>query len=252
VYWDKEIDKKWLENIPLSETLAKRVYFKEMGENVFIESYYFDNLKVDFGHLELGTWEQWCNDILKDHNVNHEMIKSISGFNNSIVLHGKNLFKDWKKKLKKIPDEVAKKMVQQNLGQYVEGCIQNQGLSRDDILFFYDAISLTLKKLLNILGGLNKIYFSASEPRWIESEIKKMKIKPKNMWKRINEIYDCKRQLAVGKLEKIISEVLELAEKEGIDISRIKRGRKNMAVKACFEHPNIYKKNKKGLNHESI
>ena len=124
-----------------------------------------------------------------------------------------------------------------------EGYLLNQCLERGEILAFYDGICLMLKKLLTILAAINKVYFSANEPRWIEQELEEMAIHPPDMWKRIKELFDGDRRKALEILEDLTNEVLEIVGNHmpDIDVNRLRHRRKEMYVGSCETKPEIKK-----------
>ncbi|MBN2384460.1 hypothetical protein JXQ70_16420 [bacterium] len=239
VFWD-EIDLPWLENGPLKKIKADRVMFRQMGEDVFLESYFFETLKVDFGHTTLKSWEQETAQVITRLEPDQDIQKSIAGFLDAIPLHGHDLINQWQEKLRPYPEGLTEKIVRQNLGFFVKGCLLNQGLKRGDVLFYYDGTCLILKRLLAILAALNRHYFSNDEPRWIEYELSTMTIKPDNMVQRIHGIFQADGPTAMTMLDNLVEEVIELIEMHvpSLNLSRLKKA-SVFEVRACRQRPSI-------------
>jgi len=108
------------------------------------------------------------------------------------------------------------------------------------LLFFYDGLSLMFKRILNILGGLNRVYLSTEEPRWIKYELEHMEIKPVDAWKRMKTALLNPGVEAIAILEELIDETFELVEKHmpDIKISEIRR-RYEQGVEACERKPEL-------------
>lgn len=243
VYWD-EMNLPFIEGSPLKHLGGELQLFMNMKEfDSMMELYYFDTLIVEVGHITLNAWEKIAHDVLNAHEINPMLQKTLGGFLDSFPLYGEELVSQWKERIAGYPDEVGIKTISRNLGFFWHGCILNQGLKRGDVLFFYDALCMSMKRLLAILAGLNKRYFSPIEPRWIEYELSCMTIKPKNMWVRMKSLFEVDREIAIEILEELITEVMELVEQHapGVDLTRARENDK-LQVRACYSKP-VLKKN---------
>jgi predicted nucleotidyltransferase len=238
VYWS-EMDRTWLEATPLEHMSGTRVASKQMADGaVYLESYKFGPLKADFGHLTIESWEEWIGSVINDLNSDGGLQKMISGFLSSIPLYGEALVNEWKQRIPAYPDGMAEKMVDENLRLFVEGCLLHQGWDRGDLLFYYDGLSLMFKRLLAILAALNRVYFSADEPRWIEYELEQMKIKPPDTWGRICSAYKSPGPKANTILEELVADVILMVRTHmpEVDLSRLER-RKSLSVLPCVNPP---------------
>ncbi len=228
IYWDK-MDMEFLEGMPLRSLNSNRTMLQKMGQaDIYLEEYYFKNLKVDFGHTSLRLWEEWTDRILKKHEPDQNLIKSLGGFLDSIALHGQTLVDEWKKVISDYPDELAQNVIRRHLRFYMPGSLHNQGWKRNDILFYYDGICMMLKNLLAVLSGINKVYFSIAEPRWIQYELSRMPVKPVDCVEKINSIINAEGPQAAEILENLTEEILSLVEEHvpQIDLTRIRKFRK--------------------------
>ena len=243
VYWDT-IDTEWLETAPLERFGGRRAAFRKMDEagGIYLEQNYFGTLKVDVAHVTMEVWERMVDDVLLRHEASPEIQKSLGGFLESKVLHGEELAAKWKERIKLYPDELALAMIKRHMLFFQPGVLQHQALDRGDILYYYDGLCMILKNLLGILAGLNKVYFSPAEPRWLARELEGMRIKPDRMWERIRSIFESERPEAIEILEDLTAEVLDLLEERmpEIDLTRLRR-RSEFEVKACREKPEVNK-----------
>lgn len=238
VYWDA-IDRSWIDTIPLASSGGDRKFLLSMGSgDSCMELYYFGPLIVEVGHITLAAWKELVSDVLDRHEISPFKQKSLAGFLAAYPIYGEPLVRHWQERISVYPEQLASKMVRQSLGFFWRGCLLNQGLERGDILFFYDGICMMLKKLLSILAGLNRIYFSPVEPRWIEYELSRMPIRPDDMWQRIQSIFDGDRKRAVGILEDLIGETLKLVDRHmpELDLSMTRR-LNELEIRACDTKP---------------
>lgn len=238
VYWDA-VDTAWLEAVPLRTIVRERSFLRKMGESeVYLESYYFGTLKVDVGHTSVHEWEEWTSKVLDTYDTEPGLQQTIGGFLDSVALYGAPLVEGWKNRLRAYPEELARRMVKENLRFYVRGCLLNQGFNRDDLLFYNDGLCLMFKKILGILAGINRVYFSIEEPRWISYEVEQMAIRPKDTWDRMKRALLNPGPQAVEILEGLINDVMGLVEQHmpEMNIAEI-RSRYEQGVEACESKP---------------
>lgn len=240
VYWD-EMDMPWLESIPLKDLDCRRELFKRMGEgDIYLESYYFENLKVDFGHVTLNVWKQLTDEVIDRLDPDPDKHGTIGGFLDAIPLHGKDLFKEWTERLGEWPEGLAENVVKRHLRFYHRGVLLHQGLERGDLVFFYDGICRMLKNLLGVLAGLNHVYYSPEEPRWVEYYLTQMSVKPIDMFARVRSIFDSDRPDATQILEALIDDVFDLVAEHMPELdASLSRHRHNLTVKPTDSMPEI-------------
>ncbi len=225
VYWD-EFDRAFVESAPLRRPGLERSFFAVTSEDgTCIESYRLEGLKIDFGHAPMSAWARWVADLTERHDPAPWLQKTVAGFLDSVPLHNPALVSEWKARVATYPEPLALKIVKSSLGFFQRGVLDHQGRDRGDVLFFYDGICATMKKLLTILAAVNRVYFSAEEPRWIEHELGRMAHKPPRLWERMREALEGDPAKAARIVEDLVPEVLDLvsAHVQGADVSRLRR-----------------------------
>ncbi len=248
VFWDA-IDGDWLEAEPLSGIECDRRYFRKMGEaDLYLEGYYFGNLKVDFGHSTLADWKDTVDGVLERHEFDADTFDAIAGFRTSLPLVGEELALDWKRRLEEYPDEIRTKVVGQHMRMFVPGYLLNQALKRGDVLAYYDGLCLMFKNMLNILAGLNRVYMSTGEPRWIEYYLGLMPIRPENAWERMRTALESDGETAVEILEELTEDILGLVATHMPEVAdrveRIRTMRPQMAVEGTPDRPEMRERTK--------
>lgn len=240
VYWDG-IDFAWLQTAPLVNVGGNRKFLNSNDSTTAIEHYYFDTIKVDFAHITLELWEMWIDDVQKRYETTGYKQKSMAGFLDAHVLYGQTLYTQWHERLQFFPEQLAENIVREQMRFFVEGCLRHQGLDRGEILFYYDGVSLMLKKVLTILGGLNKVYFSVDEPRWLPFALAKMPIQPMDVWPRIEEILTGDRYHGLNMLYDLIYETMSLVEEHmpAIDVKQTRERMQALAVYPCASKPRL-------------
>ena len=238
VYWS-EMDEDWIQSSPLESAIGLvRTDIISMAPGSFVESYHIEGVKIDFGHVSMKDWKEWSTPLAPD----SDQIGMIGGFLVSIPFYGKELFLEWKETLSEYPDEIALEIIKKNLGFFVKGYLLNQCFNRGDLLAYSDGMNQMLKKLITVAAALNRRFYSASEPRWIEYELEKMLLLPEKLsytnicWMLENPgaeaetmLYSIQEEL----LDMVASQFPELAEK----IEKRKFRIAQLAVTACFDRP---------------
>ncbi len=239
VYWDT-IDRNWIDQAPLTRTFGlqrKMNEFWEQSRSCF-ELYYAGTLIVEFGGTTVSDWRAMTQGVMERFEATPPVLKTIGGFLNAEVLHGQDLYRTLCAEVTPYPHELAVRIVRNSLGFFWNGVLENQGLNRGEFLFVQDAICATIKRLLTILAALNHTYYSPMEPRWIEYEYGKMPIVPSNLWPKILDIVNGDRRVAIGRLDALIQEVLDLVRSHmpEIDLDDAKR-RWDIDVRGCLDRP---------------
>jgi hypothetical protein len=210
------------------------------AEQAMLEIYTLDGLIVEIGHGTMSSWLKEIDEMIKQCKVSPPTINSIGGFLEARPLAGKARYFANRKAIPQYPRALAKKVVEQNLGFFWKGCLENQGLKRGELLFVYDAISFTLKRLINILSAMNGLYFWAGEPRWIEYRSRKMKFCPPALWPRIRRMYQSPPDEALKELDRLIGEVLSLVRRQmpEVDMAKVTKF-EGLRVQATTKRPRL-------------
>ena len=209
VYWDK-LDEEFIRSLPLKTRGAARALVFPHGPGVLIEEYYFGGLKVDLGHLEMQSWEQLLQTVLVEHKPDMDAIGSIEGMSHALPLLNELEVRRQQERLLEYPDGLALNVIRAHRRFFVGGCLEYQGWARAEELFYWDAVTATLKNLLGMLAGLNHVYYSPGEPRWYKEFLDKLDILPAGMTGRMDHILHHPGPSALVELRQLLLDTLEL------------------------------------------
>ncbi len=209
VYWD-ELDEDFIRSLPLKARGAEKALVFPHGPGVLIEEYYFDGLKVDLGHLRMEAWEQMLQTVLVDHKPDMDVIGSIDGMSHAIPLLEEEEVLRQQERLLEYPEELALNVIRRHRRFFVGGCLENQGWARNEWLFYWDAVTATLKNLLGMLSGLNRVYYSPGEPRWYRPFLEELKTAPPDMATRVDHILTTPGPEALTELRLLLLDTLEI------------------------------------------
>lgn len=212
IYWDM-IDHDFINGSPLKNLGGElKLQLRDPEGGIQMELYYFGTLIVEVGHTSVAGWDELVDDVLVRHRLNPHSVKSIGGFRDATPVYNAEAYAGLRKRIEVMPHEIAVRIVSMNLGFFWRGCILNQGIRRDEIVFYHDAFCMTVKRLMAVLAGLNHRFFSPIEPRWLQYELDRMAIKPPDMWPRIRSLYTLEPVEAAGAMEILIADVVKLVE----------------------------------------
>lgn len=240
LYW-KKLDADWIRKRPLEALGCKFVTLLDMPQHqAMLEIYTLGGLIVEIGHSTTSSLKQEINEVTGECKVEPPTINTIGGFLDARAVHGAERYREIRKTIPAYPRRLAVKVIEHNLGFFWKGCLRNQGLGRGEIMFVYDGMTATLKRLINILSALNGLYYWAGEPRWIEHWHGRMKRSPKNLWPRIVRMYRGAPGKALEDLEVLVKEMLSLVKKHfpEADLSRVGRF-KALEVRATSRKPKL-------------
>ncbi|MCK5116834.1 MAG: DUF4037 domain-containing protein [Candidatus Aegiribacteria sp.] len=244
VYWN-ELDEEWIKAEPLKKAIGlERTDLLSMAPGTFVESYHINGLKIDFGHGTMEMWKEWTSSLLEELNADPGLIGMVGGFLDSIPFYGEALCTEWKNRLRNYPDDLAREVLKRNMGFFVEGYLVHQCLERGDHLAYQDGMCTMLKRLVSITAALNRRYYSAAEPRWLDYEIGLMKVKPENLTcENIQWMLDNPGKESEAMLFVLLDEVLTLIQEQFPEMEeKIANRRKRMAklvVEPCENRPSI-------------
>ena len=110
------------------------------------------------------------------------------------------------------PEELAKRMISENLWLSNRWHNREALLKRKDWLMLYDVICEVQRNIFGTLFGLNKMYVHHPAFKWMPHNVERMSIKPENLYERMANTLIEKPEYSVQELEMLIKEVLHLVE----------------------------------------
>jgi len=222
VYWDV-MDREFISGAPLAGYGGKvGLQVREPDGTIRMELYIFGTLIVEVGHITVAEWEGMLDEVLVKNSFSPHDIKSIGGFRDALPLYAPGAYDGLRRRVSEMPRGTAVKLVSMNLGFFWPGCILNQGVRRNETVFYHDAFCMTVKRLVGILAGLNHHFASPVEPRWLDYELYRMALKPPDMWPRICSLFTLPPEKAVRVLEAMTDGVLGLVREHmpEVDMTR--------------------------------
>ena len=193
-----------------------RIYSDEREAGALVEQYFVEGVKCDVGHVLIDRVESDLTKALERCDPSDSLQYMLAGFVEVLPLFGEELIEKWKAKVENYPPQLAQAMVEKHLRFRPLWVLQNQGVMRDDVLFFYEQLLEAVKNILGVLLGLNGFYHPvnfAPLKNMDKKFIQKMSIAPDNLSFRLNQLFQETPQVAVTHLGELIEETFALVQK---------------------------------------
>ena len=180
-------------------------------------------------HQTVADIEKCLIDVIDQLDTSLEKQNLIFAILNAVVLYGEELVHSWQQRASLFPDDLAIKIIQENLWFGPWFCPEAYIL-RDDRLVLYQHFLWLEQGILKVLAGLNRIYFPSSEYKWLDQLIRKMQLVPHHLPERLKELLQSEPQQAWHQLKQLIDETIALVDRYQPEVNQ----------RALFkEHPEV-------------
>jgi hypothetical protein len=185
------------------------------AKQAWLEQFYLCDMKVEAGHWARGTIDDIVISVVEHYDVSQyglvfEKQAIASHLQRAVVLQGEDIIKQWQTQLSPYPEELAVAMVQKHLkfrpfdGQHIL-------TDRLEIPMLYENKCAIVRRLLNILFGLNRIYHPGF--KWTRYWAEAMSIKPSDFFNRLERIFQADAVSGIHELRQLVEEVFDLVER---------------------------------------
>ena len=157
VYWD-EIDRDWLETPRAAAGGTRFTWVEHYPGNACLEQYQFGTVKADVAHVRLGWLDQLIDDTLSGESFDTTSLDVLRGVQESIVLFGDDRFEPIRARVLDYPDALRRSMVEAHLKFSPSWVYDGMGRDRGDLVVFYEYVLATMRSVVGVLAGLNRVY----------------------------------------------------------------------------------------------
>lgn len=221
-YSDIDMTYYYEEALPSEETLTqireqnggspRKWVLGDRETGSFAEAYHVNGIEVQIGHTTIASWEASIKDMLENLDVESPRQKAMEGTLASVALYGKPLMDKWKAQIAAYPDALAEAMVKHNLRFFPVWGLIPHFTTRDATLWYYEILVESAQRIVGILAGLNKLYFTTFQFKRTGRFIGQMAIKPDNLYERLESVFESELETAVITLEQLVAETITLVE----------------------------------------
>lgn len=162
-------------------------------------------------HLTVADMEACLSEVIDHYDTSLDKQVLISAIQHGIPLYGAEVLQTWQAKANAYPNQLAIKMIQENLWFGPWFCPQAYA-GRDDRLVLYQHFIWIEQGLLKVLAGLNRIYYPSAEHKWMDHLIAEMKIVPPDLSSRMKQVFQIELFEGWQQLKQLTDETLALIE----------------------------------------
>lgn len=215
VYYDELPSEEELHAARLANGGSERLWLLgDRSEGSIAESYSVGGMECQIGHAIVSVWEQDIAAAMSGEDVTSPMQKALSGTLNCIALHGNDLIQKWKEEISAYPDVLAQAMVETNLTFFPVWSLQERFFARDATVWWHQILVESAQKMLGILAGLNRVYYTSFQFKRMGKFIDSLTVLPPNFAARLESLFCDEPQIAAPNLEQLVKEILELVEQQ--------------------------------------
>ena len=116
-------------------------------------------------------------------------------------------------------------MVEANLKVTPSWIYDGMGRDRGDLVVFYEYVLATMRQVVGILAGLNRVYVAPEKLKRVGVVVGRMPLMPPDAAARLDALLDLPREQVKAELDDLVGRTLELVEEHlpDVDTTRARR-----------------------------
>ena len=177
VYWD-EIDRDWLETPRAAENGERFTWVEHYPGNACLEQYRFGTVKADVAHVRLGWLDELIDGVMSGENTDTTSLDVLRGVQESIVLFGEERYEPIRARVLEYPEALRRSMVEAHLKFTPSWIYDGMGRDRGDLVVFYEYVLATMRNVVGVLAGLNRVYVAPDKLKRVGAVVSRMELTP--------------------------------------------------------------------------
>lgn len=167
---------------------------------------------VSMNHNTIAEMEETLQAVLDRWDTNPEFQELLFAVRHSVPLLGKDLVSAWNERSSTFPDELAARIVQENLS-FGPWFIPQAYAARNDHLLLNRHFLTIAQHLIRLLLGLNRLYLPSTEFKWLDQTMERMTITPPRLPERLRAVFQTSDLKAAWReLNALMFEALDLVD----------------------------------------
>ncbi|MCU5704234.1 DUF4037 domain-containing protein [Bacillus wiedmannii] len=171
-----------------------------------------EGIKLEISNFLTETVEKVISDVVDQYDISYEKQCIVSSVHDGVSLYGEEKVHELQDRVVAYPEDLAKRMISENLWLSNRWHNREALLKRKDWLMLYDVICEVQRNIFGVLFGLNKMYVHHPAFKWMPHNVERMIIKPENLYERMANTLIGKPEYSVQELEVLIEELLHLVQ----------------------------------------
>jgi hypothetical protein len=211
VYWD-ELDQEWLAEPRAAGGGERITWVEHYPGNACLEQYVFGDVKADVAHVRLGWLDELIDDTLSGRSVDTTSLDVLRGVEEAIVLFGEERYEPIRARVREYPDALRRALVERHLELAPSWIYDLMGRERGDLLVFYEYVTATIRNVVGILAGLNRVYVAPEKLKRVGAVVGRMELAPPDAARRLDALLDLPREQVRPELDDLVGATLALVE----------------------------------------
>lgn len=136
----------------------------------------------------------------------------LRGVQESIVLFGAERYEPIRARVQNYPHELRLAMVRNHSKLTPSWIYDGMGRDRGDLVVFYEYVLATMRSVVGILAGLNRVYIAPEKLKRVGVVVGRMELTPPDAAARLDALLDLPRERVKPELDDLVERTLELVE----------------------------------------
>jgi hypothetical protein len=211
VYWD-EIDRDWLEQPRAGGDGTRFTWVEHYPGNACLEQYRFGGVKADVAHVRLGWLDELIESTLSGESFDTTSLDVLRGVEEAIVIFGEERYEPIRARVRDYPDSLRRAMVEKHLTFYPSWIYDSMGRERGDLVVFYEYVLATMRSVVGVLAGLNRVYVAPDKLKRIGAVVGRMELAPPGAAGRLGALLGLPREQVKPELDDLVGATLDLVD----------------------------------------
>jgi hypothetical protein len=190
----------------------------------YVESFPVRGVECQVAHATVEAVERHVTSVLVELDVESVYQKALDGLLHAIPLHGAELVRSWQQRAADYPETLRKAMVERHMRFFPLWMTHERMASRDATLWRQQMLVESALRILAVLAGLNRVYFSSFQFKRMHAFAARLAVAPPDVANRLERLFDNPHRAGEG-LEALVVETLALVERELPDLDTIRARR---------------------------
>lgn len=176
-----------------------------------IEALDVEGVEVQIAQVSIAAWEEDMAAVLERLEVDSPLQKALDGLLKGLPLHGEDRIAHWRG-LAVYPDALARAMIERHLDLFPLWALPHRLAGDDAVLWRHQLLVESAHKLLAVLAGLNRRYFSPFQFKRLAPFCAGLEIAPPRFAERIRALFAAPPERAFDALAELVAETIDLVE----------------------------------------
>ena len=163
--------------------------------------------------MRLGWLDELIDGVLSGDNTDTTSLDVLRGVQESIVLFGEERYEPIRARVLDYPEALRRSLVEANLNFTPSWIYDGMGRDRGDLLVFYEYVLATIRSIVGVLAGLNRVYVAPEKLKRAGAVVARMHLKPPDAAARLDALLDLPREQVKPELDDLVARTLDLVER---------------------------------------